>query len=255
MDISKYQEPPEKRGKSLAFVWNFLTMLSLFGAAAIVVLFIMLFRDPQSALNPFPPPTFPVALLLPTSTPITPTATSPTATPTATYTPEPTATNTPRPTATLPPTPTFFTLFTAMVTPTLTEPPVGYPFDVQQGSPIAIANISHPELECSWMGVAGQVFDMSNAPITGLLVRLDGALPGVRITEEKLSLTGAALNYGRTGYYEFTLADEPIASKGTLWVQLLDQAGVPMSQKAYFDTYASCDKNLIILNFKQIRAR
>jgi hypothetical protein len=68
-----------------------------------------------------------------------------------------------------------------------------------------------------------------------------------------ISLTGVALNYGRVGYYEFTLADEPIASEEALWVQLLDQSSTPLSKRIYFETFESCDKNLIIVNFKQVR--
>jgi hypothetical protein len=102
------------------------------------------------------------------------------------------------------------------------------------------------------MGVGGQAVDMSNTPVTGLIIRLGGALPGVTIPEHMMSLTGVALNYGRAGY-EFKLADEPIASRKSLWVQLLDQAGVPISEKIFFDTFDSCDMNLIIIDFKQSR--
>ena len=165
----------------------------------------------------------------------------------------PTHTSTPRPTATLPPSPTPFTLFTPSATPEPTEPPEGYPFKLQQGSPIEIANISHPEMGCDWMGVAGQVFDLSGGPVTGLLIRLGGRLPGVDIPKDMLSLTGAALNYGRVGYYEFSLADHPIRSKQALWVQLVNQENIPLSEKIHFDTYESCEKNLIIINFKQVR--
>jgi hypothetical protein len=123
---------------------------------------------------------------------------------------------------------------------------------LREGSPVAISNIYHPELGCNWMGVGGQVVDMSGGPMTGLIIRLGGALPGVTIPEHLMSLTGVALSYGRAGY-EFTLADHPIPSRGSLWVQLLDQEGIPLSKKVYFDTYDSCDQNLIIIDFKQVR--
>jgi hypothetical protein len=103
------------------------------------------------------------------------------------------------------------------------------------------------------MGVAGQVFDLTGAPVTGLLIRLGGSLPGVDDPKDMLSLTGTALNYGREGYYEFTLADIPVVSKQSVWVQLVNQENTPLSEKIYFDTYESCDKNLVILNFKQVR--
>jgi len=36
-------------------------------------------------------------------------------------------------------------------------------------------------------------------------------------------------------------------------VQLLDQAGLPMSNQIYFDTYEECDKSTIIIYFKQVK--
>jgi hypothetical protein len=129
---------------------------------------------------------------------------------------------------------------------------MGYPYEVQKGSPLAVQNIYHPELECFWMGVGGQVLDMSGAPVVGLIVQLGGALPGVQLSLPMLSLTGVALNYGPSGY-EFQLAGEPVASKKTLWLQLLDQAGLPVSDKVSFDTFKDCNRNLILINFKQVR--
>jgi hypothetical protein len=102
------------------------------------------------------------------------------------------------------------------------------------------------------MGVGGQVVDMSNAPVIGLIIRLGGNLPGVKFPENTISLTGLALTYGRSGY-EFKLADKPIASRGSLWVQLLNQSGGPLSDKAYFNTYENCEQNLIIIDFVQVR--
>ena len=102
------------------------------------------------------------------------------------------------------------------------------------------------------MGVGGQTVDLSGGPVTGLIIRLGGAVPGIDLPELVMNLTGVALNYGRSGY-EFTLADHPIASKKTLWVQLVDQSSIPLSPKIYFDTYDDCSKNLIIINFKQVR--
>jgi hypothetical protein len=212
----------------------------------------MVFNNPYLALNPFPPQT-PLspeqATALAGGTPTNTVVFPPTWTPTSS--PEPTATQTPSPTPTIVDTPTMIVILpTATITPT--EPVGGYPFDVREGSPTAISNIYHPELGCNWMGVGGQVVDMSNGSVTGMIIRLGGRLPGISIPEHLMSLTGVALNYGRSGY-EFTLADHPVASRNSLWVQLLDQAGVPLSKKVYFDTFDSCDKNLIIIDFKQVR--
>ena len=96
------------------------------------------------------------------------------------------------------------------------------------------------------------MLDLSDAPVTGLIVRLGGSLPGVKIEQNSISLTGVALNYGRSGY-EFKLADQPIASRNSLGVQLLNQAGVPISERVYFNTVESCTQNLILIDFKQTR--
>lgn len=236
-----------------ARVLNILTLVTLFLVVCFGCLFINIFINPYSGLNPFPPPTrFPYLKLIS----MTPTITSwlpPTWT--STHTLEPTATDTPHPTATLPPTATPFTLdvlLSPTPSPTLTRPPMGYPYEVQKGSPLAVQNIYHPELECSWMGVGGQVLDMSRAPVVGMIVQLGGRIPGVSLSTPLLSLTGVALNYGPSGY-EFQLTDRPVASKKILWIQLLDQAGLPVSDKVYFDTYADCTKNLILINFMQVR--
>lgn len=102
------------------------------------------------------------------------------------------------------------------------------------------------------MGVGGQVVDLSGGPVTGLIIRLGGRLAERNLSQPLLNLTGVARNYGESGY-EFTLADHPIPSRGSLWLQLLDQSGFPLSDKFFFDTFDSCDKNLIIINFKQVR--
>jgi hypothetical protein len=101
------------------------------------------------------------------------------------------------------------------------------------------------------MGVAGQVFDLSGAPISGQQVRVGGFLGGKPV--DLLTLTGLTSAYGTNGFYEFTLGDAPMASNRSLWVQLLDQAGLAMSEKIFFATYDSCDDNLIFVNFKQVR--
>ncbi|HSV86480.1 MAG TPA: hypothetical protein VLH85_07885, partial [Levilinea sp.] len=67
------------------------------------------------------------------------------------------------------------------------------------------------------------------------------------------TLTGTALKYGEAGY-EFTISDENIfASKGDFWIQLIDQQRNPLSARVVFDTFDDCARNLIIINFTQVR--
>lgn len=230
-----------------ALLWGLLTVLILLGVACLACVFVLIFINPYTPFNPFPPPTLPAPASLPSDTPTLALLTlPPTWTPTATP-----LTPTPSPTFTLPPTPTPLTL-TPTPTPTWPPPPGGYPFALRAGSPKAMPNIHHPELGCNWMGVGGQVLDKNNAPVIGLILRLGGSAPGILLPENTFTLSGVALAYGRSGY-EFKLADMPIASRRALWIQLLDPSGMPLSEQVFFDTYASCEQNLILIDFKQVR--
>jgi hypothetical protein len=255
MDKFDYDDQPRPRFRIFDILFNLLTLVILLVVLSVVGAFLFLFLNPYSSLNPFPPPTPIMIVGPPTLTPTPRGFLPPTWTPTATQIPTDPAP--PRPTATLPPTSTPFSVFTLTPpppTPTDTVPPAGYPFAVQKGTPINTANIAHPELGCNWTGVAGQVLDMSGGPKTQVIVVLGGTLGGKQVnsTGALYSLTGVATQYGRAGF-EFTLGDKPIASKNTLWVQLIDQQGVPISDRAYLQTSASCDKNLTLINFRQVR--
>ncbi len=233
----------------ISVILNILTIFMLLAFLGVICYFSAVFINPYSALNPFPPPTKSATFAMPTDTPQSLIVLPPTWT--ATPTLQPSVTNTPGPLPSSTSTPTQF-LFSPTPSLTFTVPPEGYPYEVRQDSPQAIPNIYHPELDCQWMGVGGQVVDLNESPITGLIIRLGGSLPGIEFFEPLMSLTGVALNYGRGGY-EFTLADRPVASQGTLWVQLVDENGLPLSHQIFFDTFDSCDLNLILIDFKRVR--
>lgn len=107
----------------------------------------------------------------------------------------------------------------------------------------------HPEAGCDWMGVGGQVFDLQSAPIQNLVIAVSGLLNGEAL--DRVSLTGIATQYGDGGYEVF-LSDRPIDSRQSLWVQVQDLNGSQLSEKVYFDTFADCQKNLILVNFVQV---
>ena len=65
-------------------------------------------------------------------------------------------------------------------------------------------------------------------------------------------LSGTFKEYGESGF-EFTLTDAPVATWQSLSIQLLDQAGLPLSDEIFFNTSANCQENLILINFKQVR--
>jgi hypothetical protein len=243
IDEDDTQSIPDRTG----LLWNFLTVSVLLTAVLIGILFVTVFLNPQVGFNPFPPPTVPVREELPPPTP-TPRSVLP-----ATWTPTPTLiptiTNTPPPTST--PLPTQ-------------EEPVeeeddqvvigDMPIILQEGSLNYIPSIPfHTSEGCDWLGVAGQVLAINDSPVVGLIIEVGGTLGGTNIGDPTiLTATGLATAYGLGGY-EVKLADEPIDSSGTTWIRVLDQAGLPMSDKIYFYTYNDCQQNLVIINFKQIR--
>ena len=134
--------------------------------------------------------------------------------------------------------------------PTETNAPGGFTF-MRQSDPQAISiNLYDASRGCGWMGVAGRVVDEQNRPVTGIRVWLRGTLDGKRV--DMTSLTGTAAQYGPSGY-EFTIANQPLESRGSLSVRLLDQANLPLSERVVFDTFADCEKNLILIDFKKVR--
>lgn len=225
--------------------WNVLTVLVWISMACMVMAFISIYANPKSILNPFRPvqqPTLAAMVILPTMTaspmpaatlqgdPPQPTETPapPTATPTPTQTPENTSTPGPSPTATI------HSL---------------YPF-ILRGEIKVIDAATFPDHDGCKLWVAGQAYDLQGAPMVGITVMLGGTLDYKNLYQ--LSLTGTALQYGQAGY-EFTALDHMVKSKQAAWVELFDQAMLPLSGKVYFDTTDDCKQNLILINFKQVR--
>ena len=94
--------------------WDILSIIGLISICVLMVVFVQIAMDPNSSLNPFPPPTMPAMLDLPTSTPTLRSLPATwTATPLNAASPE-------RPTQTLPPSPTGWVMATFTSTPTNT---------------------------------------------------------------------------------------------------------------------------------------
>ncbi len=248
------QDLEENKFKDPNFIWNVFTYVFAGGTVILAIVFTWIFFNPHAAINPYPPYIIPSPVVLPTSTE-TP---LPTITPFPSKTPRPSPTAEPTEIKTSTPevvnTPFVFMLPTVSVEPTIpgqknTESP--YPYIAQPGSPASVSSsIMQPEVGCNWLGVGGQAVDLQGAPIVGLRVQLYGSLHGE--IKQATSITGTVTRYGPAGY-EIVLSDFPTESKRTLWLQLLDQAGGVLSDKIYFPTFASCDKNLTIINFKQVK--
>ncbi len=237
--------PTPRRTPDLAWFWNLLTSVVLLAAAAVVAVVATIYTNPSSDLNPFQKPTLIPTLFIPTRFVPTPTQT-PTVMPTATR--RPTEPPVPTPTA-IPATPAGITP-TPVATATLPVHSL-YSFVIQGEQRAIDSTLFNSARGCKWMGVAGQVFDMKNSPVPlGIIVQVGGVVNGkvIGIT----SLTGTATQYGPAGY-EVTLANLPVATQGALYIRLLDQAGIAISDRILFNTHGDCSQNLVIINFKQVK--
>lgn len=214
------EEKPKKQFKLGSALWNVLSTVTLLATLCAGAWFTQIFIDPQSSLNPLPP--------APTAAPVQPTAILlPSATSEITATAAPT-----------------------VEPPTATVDAPGGSFEIQEGSPAALdASVFHPELGCSFLGVAGQVFDLSGSPINGLRIQVTGSLAGTDVS--KLGLTGAATQYGDGAYYEIQISDQPTVSEGTLQIAVLDANDQPISPRVTFSTTDSCQQNLVLINFSE----
>ncbi len=247
--VDAEKAPPPRRNPDLA--WNILTMMVLLVVGCLGIFLLTIFVNPSSGLNPFPPPTLPPTMALPTATATSAIQLPPTWTPEPTL--EPTLTFTPRPTSTPFPTETPGVFASATPITATIHTPGAFAFIVQQGSPQAISSRTfHADIACdTWLGIAGQPFALNGSPITqGMIIQLGGTLDGKLY--DWMSIVGTAPNYGPAGY-EFMISDRLVESSGTLWIQLLGQDFLPMSDKIYFNTYADCEKNLTLMNFVQVK--
>jgi hypothetical protein len=224
-------------------LWNLGTLVVLLCMVILVAVIALIYLNPQAVVNPYPPPTLPVAMLLPTATetPLPPTAEPtdrPTATPAPTETPLPAA-----PTATL--------VSVVQVDSPTPHANAAYAYDLRSAPAPIDATLLYPGRGCTWMGVGGQVENLSGRPMTGINVQMYGIVDGRSMNV--ITLTGTAQKYGEAGY-EFTISDEKVfASKGVFWIQLIDQQRNPLSRRVVFDTFDDCARNLVVINFTQVR--
>ncbi len=123
-----------------------------------------------------------------------------------------------------------------------------FAFVLQEDTPLYTVNFSHPEAGCNWLGVGGQIFSETGQEITRVVVLVGGIIEGTYV--EFATLSGMAPMYGPGGY-EIKISEAPFDSFNAFWIEIYDLEGQAFSEKVYFDTHASCDKNLVLINFVQ----
>lgn len=247
-------EPDEEQPENTGCFWNFLSTALVLAIIVVVALVVLIFQDPNTKFNPYPPATLPATVFVPTLD-LNPTQTE---SPTDAFVPPLTTPGigehqqTPESTLGALPTPEQISLTPAPGSGAEAEQPTPTEYSfVLQAPPSGIeAELLYPERGCDWTGVGGQVLNLQGKPYTGIAIQIGGYLDGKTVFATTVS--GSAAVYGLAGY-EFILAEKPLDSEQKLWLRLVDQEGQPLSDQVLFDTYAACNKNLIVINFKQIK--
>jgi hypothetical protein len=242
------EEPPERKPGKLLLRLG--TIYFLISTLALAAFFVIVFLDPNSSLNPFPPPT-------PTATPETQSqALDDTAGSVAESAVPPAETATPTldsedetamPTVTTAPYPTPTDVILA--TPISSETPeASLFFSAQEGSPSYLPYSGG----CDGLYVAGNVIDIDNNPVMLMTIRAAGTLGDQTIDLEALS--GSDPDYTASGW-EIKLSDTLVDTSGTLSVALYAQGSrAPVSDIIFFDTFNDCSKNLVVVNYVQERS-
>ncbi len=180
----------------------------------LIGVFTLIFVNPQTPLNPFPPFT-PIPILI-----------------TATFLP---------PTATLEPSPGPTLTFTPLpVEAFATSSP--FPFIAANNGAVFAPNAN--DQGCNWASIAGSVSDLVDAPLDGY---------GIRVRGDNLDETifsGATQSFGPGGF-ELFLNGAPSAA--TYTVQLLSPQGAPLSAEYPVTTRATCEENVALISFIQIQ--
>jgi hypothetical protein len=241
--MDNFELKTEPKVKRKPVIWNILTILVLLVTCYLAYFFMTIFINPHSASNPFPPVALPTLYQTPTPTP---TIIALPATWTPTETTSPLATRTKASTWTSVP-----LVVTPSITMTPTETPTGTITPTAMPATAAISyeasTTMHADLACNWMGVGGKVMDANNKPLPFQTIQLGGSLNGKPINDIRVS--GISPAYGTSGFEFDKLGDQPVASTHTLWTQLFDNSGKPLTDKIFFDTYNDCAKNLVMIVF------
>ena len=223
MATPRRPEPPKKTG-----FFGFIFMIGILGG--LVWLGMLIFE-----LGPYKPESTPV---------LTPAANE---TLVVSQTPFSLATDPFAPTGTM--TPTFAPTLTPTITQTQTREVL--PFVLFGEQETMSSALIRPQLDCDWLVIAGQVWDLQGDPVTdSVSVHLFGELNGYEIDQYRSPGTEEA--YGESGY-EFALEGFVLDSAESLYIQLVDADNFPLSNPYLLQTYEDCQQNLILVNFKQVR--
>lgn len=122
---------------------------------------------------------------------------------------------------------------------------------VIRGTPAAFPHtLLYDRYKCEdYLFIGGEVWDLRESPLKGMTVRLTGTYGGS--TVDFTSQSGEFDLYGKSGY-GFALENQQIRSN-SLFIQLFDPDGNPLSAKVQLSISGECDGNLLLVNYKQVQ--
>ena len=253
----KRRKTPPRWMQRGGVIFDALTVLFITASMLMLVATVLIINNPESALNPFPAtplPTFyqsptPSATFTPSVTPTaTPTDIPPTFTPTNTPTLIPSLT----PSLTLTPTPVLPGLDGL---PTI-EP--GQRDTVENGTvvfqdpnaefPFVVFAVRYEQNSrssgCNWISIAGNISGRNGEPITDIAVEVTGD------DFEFIRFSGADADFGIAGF-EIQLGTQPFS--GSYNIRLLGTDGLPLSDTVEIEIGNTCQTNVTIVEFRQVR--
>ncbi len=140
--------------------------------------------------------------------------------------------------------------------PTITAPPTATstPWSaafVIRGTPEAFPHtLLYDRYACEeYLFIGGEVWDLRESPLKGLIVKLTGSYGGGIV--DLSSESGEVEIYGQSGY-GFVIDNQQIKTD-TLYIQLFDEFGNPLSAKVRLSISGECDGNLLLVNYKQVQ--
>ncbi len=268
-DIQTSPSPQQSGGGGRFF--DILTAIFVIASVILLSGTILIVNNPRVSFNPFPLADLPTRYISPTPQPsftpsITPSLTvtpfPPTATPTITTTPTVTLTATPTITNTsvvagIQEVPSITPIVTnngqSQSTPNsnLGGTPIP-PTNSLVGTPSAYPFVSREvryeanstELGCQWLSIAGNATGLSGEPLTDLAVEIVGEDVEVTI------FTGSNSTFGLSGF------EVPVGSSPALMsfsIRLIDPIGLPISDFVTVTTGDTCEENVAVVEFVQIR--
>jgi hypothetical protein len=119
-----------------------------------------------------------------------------------------------------------------------------FPFGLQERTVTLVPQEVYPELGCTWQGIGGEVLGPDGEPVTGMIVHVRGS------DLDTFVVSGTAPAYGASGWETF-VGEE--VNSDVYFVQLMQTDGELASDVVRVRFSSSCQGNLALVNFVQLR--